>query len=40
MPQYAAKLTPALPHEGGFNVTFRDIPEAITCGDTVEEALK
>ena len=24
--------------EGGFTVTFRDVPEAITCGDTEDEA--
>jgi antitoxin HicB len=40
MLQYAAELTPGLPEEGGYNVSFRDIPEALTCGDTVEEALK
>jgi antitoxin HicB len=40
MLRYAAKLTPGLPEEGGYNVTFRDVPEAITEGDTVEEALK
>lgn len=34
---YHAKLEPA--PEGGFVVTFRDIPEAITQGDTEEEAL-
>jgi antitoxin HicB len=28
-------------HESdGYTVTFPDIPEAITCGDTLEEALK
>lgn len=26
-------------HEAGFTVTFRDIPEAITQGETLEEAL-
>ncbi len=26
--------------EGGHTVTFRDVPEAITCGDTVEDALR
>jgi antitoxin HicB len=26
--------------EGGFTVTFRDVPEAITQGDTLEEALR
>lgn len=35
--QYPALLAPAT--EGGFVVTFRDIPEAITQGDTEEEAL-
>src|ERR1035441_9271171 len=39
MLQYAAKLTPGLPEEGGYTVTFRDVPEAITEGDTLEEAL-
>lgn len=33
--RYPAKLTP---EDGGYVVTFRDIPEAITQGDTVEEA--
>lgn len=33
---YPATLTPA---EGGFVVTFRDIPECITQGDTEAEAL-
>jgi len=37
MARYPALLEP----EGdGFNVTFRDIPEAITCGDTLEDALE
>jgi antitoxin HicB len=40
MLQYAAKLTPCLPKEGGYTVTFRDVPEAITDGTTLEEALK
>lgn len=35
--KYPAKFEPA--EEGGFNVTFRDIPEAITCGDDYEDAL-
>jgi len=35
--QYPANFEPA--EEGGFVVTFRDIPEAITQGDTEEEAL-
>jgi antitoxin HicB len=34
---YPVRLTPA--EEGGFVVTFRDIPEALTQGDDVEEAL-
>jgi len=34
---YPAILTPD--PEGGFTVTFRDVPEAITEGDTREEAL-
>ena len=33
---YPAKLTP---ENGGYVVTFRDIPEAITQGDTKEEAI-
>jgi len=40
MLQYAAKLTPGLPEEGGYTVTFRDVPEAITEGDTLKDALK
>ena len=40
MLQYAAKLTPCLPEEGGYTVTFRDVPEAITDGETLEDALK
>jgi len=40
MLQYAAKLTPGLPEEGGYTVTFRDVPEAITEGETLEDALK
>ncbi len=40
MLQYAATIAPALPEEGGYNVLFRDVPEAITCGDTLEDALK
>lgn len=35
--QYNATLTPD--EEGGFNVTFPDVPEAITAGDTEAEAL-
>jgi antitoxin HicB len=34
--RYPATFTPA--EEGGFVVTFRDIPEAMTQGDTEEEA--
>jgi len=33
---YPAKLAP---EDGGFVVTFRDIPEAVTQGDTREEAI-
>ena len=33
---YPAVFTPE--PEGGFTVTFRDVPEAITYGDTIEEA--
>ncbi|WP_338615702.1 type II toxin-antitoxin system HicB family antitoxin [Achromobacter sp. E1] len=37
MARYPAFLDP----EGdGFNVTFRDIPEAITCGDNRDDALE
>ena len=35
---YPALFTPA--EEGGFVVTFPDIPEAITQGDTFEEAME
>lgn len=35
MQRYPAKFDP---DDGGFVVTFRDIPEAITQGDTIEEA--
>jgi antitoxin HicB len=34
---YPARFEPA--EEGGFVVTFRDIPEAITQGDNKEEAI-
>jgi len=34
--QYPARFSPA--KEGGYVVTFRDIPEAITQGDSIEEA--
>jgi antitoxin HicB len=37
MRSYPAALIPDL--DGGFTVTFRDVPEAITEGDTREEAL-
>jgi len=37
MRAYPAALTPDL--DGGFTVTFRDVPEAITEGDTREEVL-
>ena len=37
MRAYPAALTPD--SDGGFTVTFRDVPEAITEGDTREEAL-
>ena len=37
MRAYPAALTPD--PDGGFTVTFRDVPEAITEGDTKEEAL-
>ncbi|MBM4257827.1 MAG: type II toxin-antitoxin system HicB family antitoxin [Deltaproteobacteria bacterium] len=36
---YPARLTPDL-HEGGFVVTFVDLPEAITQGETREEAVQ
>lgn len=36
--QYPAHFEPA--QEGGFIVRFRDIPEAITQGDTEEEAME
>jgi len=36
---YPAKLTPDK-REGGYVVTFRDIPEAITQGNTVEACLE
>lgn len=35
---YPATFTPA--EEGGFVVTFADLPEAITQGDTFEEAME
>jgi len=37
MQAYPATLTPA--PDGGFTVTFRDVPEAITEGDSRDEAL-
>ena len=36
--KYPATFTPA--EEGGFVITFRDIPEAITQGDTEAEAIE
>jgi antitoxin HicB len=36
---YAATLTPD-EEDGGYVVTFRDVPEAITQGETLEEALR
>lgn len=36
MHKYPARFEPAA--EGGYTVTFRDIPEAITEGDTLEDA--
>jgi antitoxin HicB len=36
MLRYAALFEPT--EEGGFVVTFRDIPEAITQGDSIDEA--
>ena len=37
MRAYPATLTPD--PDGGFTITFRDVPEAITEGDSREEAL-
>jgi antitoxin HicB len=37
MLRYPAKLKPT--KEGGFVVTFRDIPEAITQGESIEDAM-
>lgn len=37
MAKYPVDLTPA--EEGGFIVTFPDVPEAITQGETRDEAL-
>lgn len=37
MLRYPARFQPF--EEGGFVVTFRDIPEAITQGDTIDEAV-
>ena len=37
MLKYPARFEPV--EEGGFLVTFRDVPEAITQGDTIDEAL-
>ncbi len=36
---YPAKFTPAK-EDGGFVVTFRDLPEAITQGDNIRECLE
>lgn len=36
MLRYPARFEPA--EEGGFVVTFRDVPEAITQGDSIEDA--
>ena len=36
---YSAMLTPD-EEDGGYVVTFRDVPEAITQGDTLDEALR
>jgi len=35
MAQYPALIEPG---DGGFTVSFRDIPEALTCGDTLDDA--
>jgi len=35
MAQYPALIESG---DGGFTVSFRDIPEALTCGDTLEDA--
>lgn len=35
--QYPAAFTPA--EEGGFVITFPDVPEAITQGDTIEQCI-
>ena len=37
MRAYLAALTPV--PDGGFTVTFRDVPEAVTEGDSREEAV-
>jgi len=34
---YPARFEPA--EEGGFNITFPDLPGAITCGDNLKEAM-
>lgn len=34
---YPAKFDP---EDGGFNVSFRDIPEALTCGDNYDDAVE
>ena len=28
------------PEDGGYNVSFRDIPEALTCGDNYDDAVE
>lgn len=35
MARYPALIQPG---DGGYTVSFRDIPEALTCGDTLDEA--
>jgi len=35
MAQYPALIQPG---DGGYTVSFRDIPEALTCGDTLDDA--
>ncbi|WP_386696671.1 MULTISPECIES: type II toxin-antitoxin system HicB family antitoxin [unclassified Lonepinella] len=34
---YPAKFEP---EDGGYNVSFRDIPEALTCGDDYDDAVE
>lgn len=40
MLEYPARLKPAPAQEGGFVVTFRDIPEAISQGEDLPDALR